>query len=67
MDISITSKCIYNLYKHLKILTMGLNIVKTFNFNIVTVIFSKDKKKTSVTFRVIPRPKKVLGVRMSAG
>ena len=67
MDISITSKCIYNLYKHLKILTMGLNIVKTFNFNIVTVIFSKDKKKTSVTFRVIPTPKKVLGVRMSAG
>ena len=44
--------------------------MKTFNFNIVTVIFSKDKKKkkkkTSVTFRVIPRPKKVLGVRMSA-
>lgn len=45
MDISITSKYIYNLYWHLKILTMGLNIVKTFNFNIVTVIFSKDKKK----------------------
>ena len=39
---------------------MGINIVKTFNFIIVTVIFSKDKK-TSVTFGVIPDQNKFGG------
>lgn len=37
---------------------MGINIVKTFNFIIVTVIFSKDKKNFS-DFWSYTRPKKV--------
>ena len=34
---------------------MSINIVKTFHFNMATVIFSKDKN--SMSFGVIPRQK----------
>lgn len=47
------------------LLTVSINIVKIFNFNILIVIFSK--KKTSMTFLAkVIHPNKSVMVKMSA-